>query len=72
MSSRTIWNSNCIARCAGQQGAHPSVSGQAEVEKLTTDLPSQAAVMANPAESLFQQGPSTPDHPATNIDRRNR
>ena len=71
MSSRNIRNSYRIARRAGQQGARPPVSDQAEVEKLSTDLPSQPSVEANPTESLSQQGPSTPEHPATNTDRRN-
>ena len=59
MSSRNVWNSYRIARRAGQQGARPSVSGQAEVEKLSINLPSQPAVAANSSESLSQQGPST-------------
>ena len=71
MSSRNIRNSYRIARRAGQQGARPSVSDQAEVEKLSTDLPSQPSVEANPNESLSQQGPSTLERPATNVDRRN-
>ena len=71
MSSRNVRNSYRIARRAGQQGARPSVSGQAEVEKLSTDLPSQPAVAANPSESLSQQGPSTPERAGTNTDRRN-
>ena len=36
-----------IARRAGQEGARPSASGQAEVEKLATDLPTQPAVADN-------------------------
>ena len=71
MSCRNVRNSYRIARRAGQQGARPSVSGQAEVEKLSTDLPSQPAVAANPSESLSQQGPSTPERAGTNTDRRN-
>ena len=71
MSSRNIRNSYSIARRAGQQGARPPGSDQAEVEKLSTDLPSQPSVETNPTESLSQQGPSTPEHPATNTDRRN-
>ena len=71
MSSRNIRNSYRIARRAGQQGARPSTSGQAEVEKLSSDLPSQPAVAANPTESLSQQGPSTPERAGTNTDRRN-
>ena len=71
MSSRNIRNSYRITRRAGQQGARPSASGQAEVEKLSTDLPSQPAVAANPTESLSQQGPSTPERAGTNTDRRN-
>ena len=47
------------------------MSGQAEVEKLSTDLPSQPAVAANPSRSLSQQGPSTPERAGTNRDRRN-
>ena len=47
------------------------MSGQAEVEKLSTDLPSQPAVAANPSESLSQQGPSTPERAGTNTDGRN-
>ena len=71
MSCRNVRNSYRIARRAGQQGARPSVSGQAEVEKLSTDLPSQPAVAANPSLSLSQQGPSTPERAGTNTDRRN-
>ena len=71
MSSRNIRNSYRIARRAGQQGARPSVNGQAEVDKLATDLPSQPAVADNPTESLSQQGPSTPEQAGTNTDRRN-
>ena len=71
MSSRNIRNSYLIARRAGQQGARPPVSDQAEVEKLSTDLPPQLSVEANPNESLSQQGPSTLERPATNVDRRN-
>ena len=71
MSSRNIRNSYRIARRAGQQGACPSASGQAEVEKLSTDLPSQPAVAANRSESLSQQSPSTPERAGTNTDRRN-
>ena len=71
MSSRNVRNSYLIARRAGQQGARPSVSGQAEVEKLSTDLPSQPAVAANPSESLSQQGPSTRERAGTNTDGRN-
>ena len=52
MSSRNTRNSYRIARRAGHQGARPSVSGQAEVEKLATDLPPPPAVAANPTESL--------------------
>ena len=36
----------------GLKGACPSVSSQAEVKKLATDLPSQPAVVANPTKSL--------------------
>ena len=71
MSSRNIRNSYRIARRAGQQGARPSVSGQAEVKKLATDLPSQPAVADNLTESLSQQGPSTPERAGNNTDRRN-
>ena len=71
MSSRNVRNSYRIARRAGQQGARPSVSGQAEVEKLSTDLPSQPAVAANPSESLSKQGPSTLERAGTNTDRGN-
>ena len=71
MSCRNVRNSYRIARRAGQQGARPSVSGQAEFEKLSTDLPSQPAVAANPSLSLSQQGPSTPERAGTNTDRRN-
>ena len=74
MSSRNVRNSYRIARRAGQQGARgarPSVNGQGEVEKLSTDLPSQPAVAANPSLSLSQQGPSTPERAGTNTDRRN-
>ena len=52
MSSRNVRNSYRIACRAGQQGARPSVSGQAEVEKLSTDLPSKPAVAANPSKGL--------------------
>ena len=71
MSSRNTRNSYPIARLVGQQGACPSVSGQGEVEKLATDLPSQPAVVANPIESLSQKGPSTPDRAGTNTERTN-
>ena len=71
MSSRNIRNSYLITRCAGQQGVRPSVSGQAEVKKLATDLPSQPAVADNPTESLSQQGPSTPEWAGNNTGRRN-
>ena len=71
MSSRNVRNSCRIARRVGQQGARPSASGQAEVEKLSTDLPSQPEVAANPNESLSQQGPSTPERAGTNTYRRN-
>ena len=74
MSCRNVRNSYRIARRAGQQGARgarPSVNGQGEVEKLSTDLPSQPAVAANPSLSLSQQGPSTPERAGTNTDRRN-
>ena len=47
------------------------MSGQAEVEKLATDLPSQPAVPDNPTESLSQQGPSTPEWAGTNTVSRN-
>ena len=43
MSSRNVRNSYRIARRAGQEGARPPVSDQAEVEKLSTDLPSQTS-----------------------------
>ena len=74
MSCRNVRNSYRIARRAGQQGARgarPSVNGQGEVEKVSTDLPSQPAVAANPSLSLSQQGPSTPERAGTNTDRRN-
>ena len=71
MSSRNTRNSCRIARSAGQQGARRPVSDQAEDEKLSTDLPSQPSVEANPNESLSQEGPSTLERPATNVDRRN-
>ena len=71
MSSRNITNSCRIARRVGQQGARPPVSDQAELEKLSTDLPFQPSVEAYPNESLSQQGPSTLERPATNGDRRN-
>ena len=47
------------------------MSDQAEVETLSTDLPSQPSFEANPNESLSQQGPSTQERPGTNVDRRN-
>ena len=47
------------------------MSDQAEFEKLSTDLPSQPSVEANPTESLSQQGSSTLERPATNTYRRN-
>ena len=50
MSSRNLRNSYRIARRAGQQGTRPSASGQAEVGKLATDLPSQPAVADNPTQ----------------------
>ena len=74
MSSRNVRNSYRIARRAGQQrarGARPSVNGQGEVEKLSTDLPSQPAVAANPSLSLSQQGPSTPEPPSSTSLPRN-
>ena len=71
MSSRNISSSYLIARCAGQQGARPPVSDQAEVEKLSSDLPSQPSVEANLNEGLSQQGPSTLEGPSTNADTRN-
>ena len=46
-----------IARCAGYQGARPSVSDQAEVEKLATDLPSRENVDGNSNGSYSQQSP---------------
>ena len=44
-----------IARRAGYQGARPSVSGQAGVEKSATDLPSQENVDGNSSGRCFQQ-----------------
>ena len=46
-----------IARRAGYQGARPSVSDQAEVEKLATDLPSRENVDGNSNGSYSQQSP---------------
>ena len=43
---------------AGYQGAHPSVSDQAEVEKVATDLPSQENVDGNSNGNCSQQSPS--------------
>ena len=71
MSSRNTRNSYRIARRAGHQGVCPSVSGQAEVQKLATDLPSPPAVAANPTESLSQEGPSSPDRVGRNTKRTN-
>ena len=71
MSSRNTKNSYRIARRAGHQGARPSVSGQAEVEKLATDLPPPPAVAANPTGSLSQEGPSSPDRAGSNTKRTN-
>ena len=71
MSSRNIRNSYRIARRVGQQRARPPVSDQAEVEKLSTGLPSQPSVEANRTESLSQEGLSTLERPATNADIRN-
>ena len=47
------------------------MSGQTEVETLSTDLPSQPAVAANPSESLSKQGLSTLERAGSNTDRRN-
>ena len=69
MSSRNTRNSYRIARHADHQGVCPSVSGQAEVQKLATDLPSPPAVAANPTESLSQEGPSSPDRAGSNTKR---
>ena len=71
ISSRNTRNSYCIARRAVHQGARPSVSGQAEVEKLATDLPSPLAVAANPTESLSQVGTYSPDRVGSNTKRTN-
>ena len=71
MSSRNTRNSYRIARRADNQGARPSVSGQAEVEKLATDLPSPPAVAAIPTESLSQEGTSSPDRVGSNTKRTN-
>ena len=71
MSSRNTRNSYRITRHAGHQGVRPSVSGQAEVQKLATDLPSPPAVAANPTESLSQEGPSSPDRAGSNTKRTN-
>ena len=43
------------------------MSGQAEHEKLTTDLPSQPTLEINPNENLSQQGPSRIKRPANNV-----
>ena len=55
---RSIRNSHRIARHAGQKGARPPVSGQAEDKKLATDLSSQPTLEVNPSEIFSQQGPS--------------
>ena len=71
MSSRNIRDSSRIARRASPQGARSPVSDQAEVKKLSSDLPSQPSVEANQTESLSQEGLSTLERPATNSDIRN-
>ena len=68
---RSIRNSHRIARHAGQKGARPLVSGQAEDEKLTTDLPSQPTLEVNPNENFSQQGPSTTEIPANDVVKEN-
>ena len=70
MNSRNIRTSYRITRRAGQQGVRPQVNGEAEIEwKLSTDLPSEPVVAANPTEG---QGPSTPERAGTNTDSRQK
>ena len=64
---RSIRNSHRIARHAGKQGTRPLVSGQAEDEKLTTDLPSQLTLEVNPNGNLSQQGPSRIERSANSV-----
>ena len=64
---RSIRNSNRIAHRAGQKGGRPPVSGQAEDEKLATDLSSQPTLEVNPSEIFSQQGPSRQERPTINI-----
>ena len=69
---RNIRNSHRITRHTGQKGARPLVSGQAEDEKLTTDLPSQPILEVNPNENLSQQGPSRTERPANNVVKKHK
>ena len=69
---RSIRNSYRIARHAGQTGARPPVSGQAEDEKLATDLSSQPTLEVNPSEIFSQQGPSRQENPTINIGKKSR
>ena len=50
--------SYCIAHRAGHQGALPSVSDKAEVEKLATDFPAQGTKDGNSSGTYSQQSPS--------------
>ena len=70
MNMRSIRNSYRIARHAGQKGARPPVSGQAEDEKLATDLSSQSTLEVNPSEIFSQQGPSRRESPTINIGKK--
>ena len=67
---RSIRNSYRIARHAGQKGARPPVSGQADDEKLATDLSSQPTLEVNPSEIFSQQGPSKQESPTINIGKK--
>ena len=64
---RSIRNSHRIARHASQKGARSPVSGQAEDEKLATNLYSQPTLEVNPNEIFPQQGPSRQERPTINI-----
>ena len=69
---RSIRISHRIGRHAGQQGARPLVSGQAQDEKLTKiDLPSQPTLEVNLNENLSQQGPSRTERPGNNVVKKN-
>ena len=69
---RSIRNSLRIARHASQKGARSPVSGQAEDEKLATNLYSQPTLEVNPNEIFPQQGPSRQERPTINIVKKNQ